>query len=189
MHELRKDPIVGRWVIIAKSRAERPNAFTRSPVLVSTESCPFCPGNEHQTPAEVLAYREPGTQPNHEGWRVRAVPNKFPALQFGEDLKQFGQGIYDAMRPLGVHEVIIESPQHVASTADLSEDNVREVLQCYRDRMLDLQRAGRLKYAAIFKNVGAAAGATLEHVHSQLVATPIVPLNVHNEISGSHQYF
>ena len=189
MPDLRKDPIVGRWVIVAKSRAKRPHDFVSAPSIPGNKFCPFCAGNEQHTPGEILAYREPGTQPNREGWRVRAVPNKFPALEIEGDLNKRGEGMYDAMRGVGAHEVIIESPQHLLSTSDLPEKQVREVLWCYRDRLLDLQRDSRLLYGMIFKNVGAAAGASLEHTHSQLIVTPIVPISVQEEIGGSLAYF
>src|ERR1700676_667502 len=127
MPDLRKDPIVGRWVIVAKSRAKRPHDFVSHPALHPGRFCPFCEGNEHATPNEILAYRNPGAAANREGWRVRVVPNKFPALEIEGELQKRGDGLYDMMRGVGAHEVIIESPKHVASTADLSDKQLREV--------------------------------------------------------------
>ncbi len=189
MPDLRKDPIVGRWVIVAKSRAKRPHDFESSPRLRRGKFCPFCEGNEDSTPNEIIAYRNPGTQPNRKGWRVRVIPNKFPALEIEGDLQKRGEGIYDMMRGVGAHEVIIESPQHLVSTTQLAEENLREVLWVYRDRLVDLKRDNRLVYGMIFKNVGAAAGASLEHTHSQLIVTPIVPINVGEEMSGSLEFY
>jgi len=189
MPDLRKDPIVGRWVIVAKSRAKRPHYFESSPRLRRGKFCPFCEGNEDSTPNEIIAYRNPGTQPNRKGWRVRVIPNKFPALEIEGDLQKRGEGIYDMMRGVGAHEVIIESPQHLVSTSQLAEENLREVLWVYRDRLVDLKRDNRLVYGMIFKNVGAAAGASLEHTHSQLIVTPIVPINVGEEMSGSLEFY
>jgi UDPglucose--hexose-1-phosphate uridylyltransferase len=189
MPDLRKDPIVGRWVIVAKSRAKRPHDFESSPRLRRGKFCPFCEGNEDSTPNEIIAYRNPGTQPNRKGWRVRVIPNKFPALEIEGDLQKRGEGIYDMMRGVGAHEVIVESPQHLVSTTQLSEDNLREVLWVYRDRLVDLKRDHRLVYGMIFKNVGAAAGASLEHTHSQLIVTPIVPINVAEEMDGSLEFY
>jgi UDPglucose--hexose-1-phosphate uridylyltransferase len=151
--------------------------------------CPFCEGNESHTPHEITAYRQPGTHRDRPGWRVRVVPNKFPALEIEGDLSKRGEGIYDMMRGVGAHEVIIESPKHVASITELSIDNVRDVLWIYRDRLLDLQKDKRLVYGMIFKNVGAAAGASLEHSHSQMIVTPIVPINVAEEIAGSDEFY
>jgi len=189
MPDLRKDPIVGRWVIIATSRAKRPHDFDTSPQREKDRFCPFCEGNEHATPDEILAYRKSGTEPNREGWRVRVFPNKFPALVIEGELNKRGDGIYDMMRGVGAHEVIVESPEHLISTSELSEAQLREVLWVYRDRLVDLKKDPRFVYGMIFKNVGAAAGASLEHTHSQLIVTPIVPISVWEEMTGSLEFF
>src|SRR5581483_2789179 len=137
MPELRKDPIVGRWVIIASERAKRPHDFKGEPqTQPEGGACPFCEGNEAMTPPEILAYRERGTHANAPGWRVRVVPNKFPALKVEGSLNKKGVGIYDQMAGVGAHEVIIESPRHVVSMTELSEDNIREVMWAYRDRLV-----------------------------------------------------
>jgi UDPglucose--hexose-1-phosphate uridylyltransferase len=189
MSELRKDPIVGRWVIIATERAKRPMT-PRSEVFVPGSGlCPFCVGQEHNTPFEILAYRDRGTKPNEPGWRVRVVPNKFPALMIEGELHKRGEGIYDKMNGIGAHEVIVECPAHAVSMANLGEENIREVLWVYRDRLVDLKKDPRLVYGMLFKNVGAAAGASLEHSHSQLIVTPIVPINVLEEMNGSLEFF
>ncbi len=189
MPDLRKDPIVGRWVIIATSRARRPHDFDTTQQRRRGRFCPFCEGNEDKTPGEIIAYRRPGTQPNGEGWRVRVVPNKFPALEIEGQLNKRGEGIYDMINGVGAHEVIIESPKHLISTSELSEEQLREVFWVYRDRLVDLKKDQRLVYGMIFKNVGAAAGATLEHTHSQLIVTPIVPINVWEEMTGSLEFY
>jgi len=189
MPDLRKDPIVGRWVIVAKGRAKRPHDFVSQPTLHPGRFCPFCEGSEHATPAEILAYRNPGSAANGKGWRVRVVPNKFPALEIEGDLQKRGDGIYDTMRGVGAHEVIIESPNHVLSTSELSDKQLREVFWVYRDRLADLKKDRRLVYGMIFKNVGPAAGASLEHTHSQLIVTPIVPITVREEMAGSQEFF
>ncbi len=189
MPDLRKDPIVGRWVIIATSRAKRPHDFDSTPQRQQGRFCPFCEGNERATPNEILAYRRSGSQSNREGWRVRVVPNKFPALIIEGNLNKRGDGIYDMMQGVGAHEVIIESPKHVVSTSELTEEQIREVLWVYRDRLVDLKKDSRFVYGMIFKNVGAAAGASLEHTHSQLIVTPIVPINVWEEMTGSLEFY
>ncbi|OHB72862.1 MAG: galactose-1-phosphate uridylyltransferase [Planctomycetes bacterium RBG_13_63_9] len=189
MPDLRKDPIVGRWVIIAQSRAKRPHDFDTSQRRDRGRFCPFCEGNEEKTPAEIIAYRKPGSQPNGKGWRVRVIPNKFPALEIEGELNKRGDGIYDMMRGVGAHEVIVESPRHLLSTSELSEEQLREVLWVYRDRLVDLKKDLRLVYGMIFKNVGPAAGASLEHTHSQLIVTPIVPISVWEEMTGSLEFF
>src|SRR5947207_7818562 len=189
MPELRKDPIVGRWVIIATDRAKRPVAPKIEPPSGGGSFCPFCEGSENDTPHEILAYRDRNTRSNEKGWRVRVVPNKFPALQVEGDLNKRGDGIYDKMNGIGAHEVIIECPGHEVTLANLSEENIREVLWVYRDRLVDLKKDPRLVYGMLFKNVGAAAGATLEHTHSQLIVTPIVPISVWEEMTGALEFF
>ena len=189
MPDLRKDPIVGRWVIVAKSRARRPHDFDTTPARRRNSFCPFCEGNEDKTPNEIIAYRNPGSGANRKGWRVRVIPNKFPALEIEGDLNKRGDGIYDMMQGVGAHEVIIECPDHLVSTSELSEEQLREVLWVYRDRLVDIKKDPRLVYGMIFKNVGAAAGASLEHTHSQLIVTPIVPINVWEEMTGSLEFY
>ena len=108
MPELRKDPIIGRWVIISTERGKRPMDFEREKKEAAGGFCPFCRGNEDKTPPEVLAFREPLSAPNAPGWKVRVVPNKFPALQIEGELDKRGNGIYDMMRGVGAHEVLIE---------------------------------------------------------------------------------
>jgi UDPglucose--hexose-1-phosphate uridylyltransferase len=189
MPQLRKDPISERWVIIATERARRPADFVSETTRKTDGFCPFCEGNESNTPPEIIAYRDHGTGPNTPGWRVRVVPNKFPALRVEGDLEKTGDGIYDTMTGIGAHEVIIESPEHEISITALSRDNVQDMLWAYRDRLIDLKRDKRLSYAMIFKNVGAAAGASLEHTHSQLIATPFIPVTVRNEMDGSLKFY
>ena len=191
MPDLRKDPIVGRWVIVAKSRARRPHDFDTSPRRRQRRRrfCPFCEGNEDKTPDEIIAYRNAGSQANRDGWRVRVVPNKFPALEIEGELNKRGEGIYDMMRGVGAHEVVIESPEHLVSTSELSEEQICELFWVYRDRLVDLKKDPRLVYGMIFKNVGAAAGASLEHTHSQLIVTPVVPINVWEEMTGSLEFY
>jgi UDPglucose--hexose-1-phosphate uridylyltransferase len=120
---------------------------------------------------------------------VRVVPNKFPALRIEGDLERSGEGLYDRMNGVGAHEVVIESPEHAARLEELPTAHLAEVLRAYRERVLDLARDLRLEYVTVFKNQGEAAGATLEHSHSQLIATPIVPMIVAEELSGALQHF
>lgn len=190
MPELRRDPIVGRWVIISTERAQRPTDFLQVfPPMPAPSICPLCPGNEAQTPPEILAYRGNGQGSNTPGWTLRVVPNKFPALQIEGDLGREGMGLYDKMNGVGAHEVIIESSDHKATLAGIPEKGLEDVFWAYRDRILDLRKDVRLRYVLIFKNHGAAAGATLEHPHSQLIALPIVPTNVANEIAACKEHF
>lgn len=190
MPELRKDPITGRWVIVSTDRARRPSDFVRerTPPPPSSRICPFCPGMETKTPPEILAYRESGA-PNTPGWSLRVVANKFPALRVEGELNKRGEGLYDRMNGVGAHEVIIETPEHGLTLSEMSEKHVADVFFAFRDRMIDLRRDVRLRYVIVFKNHGAAAGATLEHPHSQLIALPVVPKRVQEELDGSLRYY
>ena len=189
MPELRKDPIIGRWVIIATERGKRPAAYPCKSQHDWGGFCPFCPGNETHTPSEVLSYRPAETRKDAPGWWIRVVPNKFPALQVEGQPKRMGVGMYDKINGVGAHEVIIESPKHDVSIADLPVRQVQEILWAYRDRSIELRKDKRFRYILIFKNHGRNAGATLEHPHSQLIALPIVPKRVQEEVDGSERYF
>jgi UDPglucose--hexose-1-phosphate uridylyltransferase len=184
--QLRKDPVTGRWVIISTTRSRRPSDFTQTRGLPKPNGrCPFCSGHEADTPPEILSYRESGN--GH--WNLRVVPNKFPALRVEGMLDREGEGLYDRMSGVGAHEVIIESPEHKVSLADLPEKRVEDLFWAFRDRILDLKRDSRLRYVLLFKNHGEAAGASLEHTHSQLIALPVVPIQVQEEIDGSRRYY
>ena len=188
MPELRKDPIVGRWVIIATERVRRPTDFPRRARVRRDGPCPLCPGHEADTPPEVLAYRDPAGAADGPGWRVRVVPNKFPALRVEGDLERRGHGVYDLMNGMGAHEVIVTSPDHDRGLARLPLPAVEDVLRAWRSRIGDLARDDRLRSVLVFENHGEEAGATLEHPHSQLIATPVVPLAVADELHGARAF-
>src|SRR5574337_599339 len=189
MPQLRKDPITSRWVIISTERGKRPLELPASALPRQVGFCPFCPGNEDKTPPEIMIYRKNGNPSDRNGWSLRVVPNKFPALQIEGDLDRAGDGIYDKMHGLGAHEVIIESPNHNDVLSAMPEERVEDVLWAYRDRILDLKKDDRFRYILIFKNRGEQAGASLEHPHSQLIATPIVPKRAREEVDGAKAYF
>jgi UDPglucose--hexose-1-phosphate uridylyltransferase len=189
MPELRKDPITDRWVIISTDRARRPSDFVRetTPTVPSARFCPFCPGHENKTPPEVLAYRQ-GSGPNQPGWSLRVIPNKFPVLGIEGELERQGEGMFDRMEGIGAHEVVVETPEHILSLTDLPERSIALTLNAFRDRISDLKNDKRLRYVLLFKNEGEGAGATLEHTHSQLIALPVVPKAVKEELDGSKDY-
>lgn len=188
MPELRKDPINGRWVIIATERGVRPKDFTVARKPMHQSFCPFCPSNEDATPPEVLSFRSDASEKNTPGWTLRVVPNKFPALKIEGDANKRGDGLYDMMNGIGAHEVIIETPEHHRSLASLPAERIEDVLWAYRSRLLDLKKDTRFRCGVIFKNHGAAAGASLEHSHSQLIALPVVPKTVAEEMAGAKKY-
>ena len=190
MPELRKDPVTSRWVIIATDRAKRPTDFVREKVTIHGSGfCPFCPGNEAKTPPEIMAYRPDGSGRNQPGWTLRVVPNKFPALGIEGTLNRQGEGLYDKMNGIGAHEVMIETTDHQLTLATMPIRRVEDVVWSYRDRILDLKKDRRFRYILIFKNHGAAAGASLEHTHSQLIALPVVPKRVREEVDFAREYY
>ncbi len=199
MPELRQDPVTGRWVIIAGNRAERPEEYRRAPVVRVELDCPFCRGHESSTPREVAWY---GPDPNaSHRWEVRVVRNKYPAL----DLEGDGHGHpfvaerddrSSADAPLfvvhpgyGRHEVVIESPQHVESFSELTDEQAYWTFTAYRDRLLAHQRDPALIAASVFQNVGPEGGASLVHAHSQVLSLPDVPESLARELTGAKEFF
>ena len=136
-----------------------------------------------------MSFRPAGTSPNSPGWTLRVVPNKFPALQIHGELTKKGEGVFDRMNGIGAHEVIIETADHKLSLATMPLRAVEDVLWSYFFRLTDLNKDTRLKYVLIFKNEGEVAGSSLEHTHSQLIALPIVPKSVREEIESSKKYY
>jgi UDPglucose--hexose-1-phosphate uridylyltransferase len=189
MPELRKDPVIGRWVIISTERGKRPTDFDEVPVEQNGEFCPFCYDHEDNTPPEIFAIRRDKSTANKPGWTLRVIPNKFPALRIEGRLNRQGEGIYDKMSGIGAHEVVIETPDHEKSLSDLEISGICSVFRVFRERILDLRKDTRLKYVMIFKNHGKSAGASLNHTHSQLIATPIIPKTVIEEIESAKKYY
>ncbi len=189
MSELRKDPIIGRWVIVASERGKRPTDFVTATTKGESISCPFCEGNEKMTPPEIYALRHQDTLANSRGWKIRVVPNKFPALRVEGTVEREGMGMFDKMSGIGAHEIIIETPAHDDILHKRSGEKIVDLLGTYQKRMIDLKQDIRLHYVMIFKNEGERAGASLSHPHSQIIATPIVPKRVREEVEGSLEYY
>ena len=189
MSELRRDPVMGRWVIIAPERALRPDSAARRQREPDPEPCVFCGGQEGRDPNELFAIRPNGTARNTPGWLVRVLPNKYPVLRIEGKLVREGVGNFDMMTGVGAHEVIVETPDHDKELADLPESHICAVMRAYRARMSDLSGDARFKYVLIFKNKGFEAGATLTHAHSQLIATPVTPKRVKEELAGTQRYY
>ncbi|MFA4854260.1 MAG: galactose-1-phosphate uridylyltransferase [Candidatus Omnitrophota bacterium] len=191
MPELRKDPVIGRWVIISTERALRPDQFS-SQVKDEKEDlfCPFCEGKEENTPPEVYAIRPRNPTRNGPGWDLRVVPSISPFLRIEGDLDRRGNGLYDVMNGVGAHEIVVETNQHIANMADLSEEQITKVLNCYSDRITDLGKDTRFKYVLVFKNYGkGAGGGGIKHTRSQLIATPVNPKRVKEELTGARLYY
>lgn len=189
MPQLRRDPVLNRWVIISTERVRRPSDFIfQRREIRQGGFCPFCEGNEAKTPSEILAFRGQGGA-DQPGWSVRVVPNKFPALAIEGDLGRRGVGFYDMMNGVGAHEVVIETSRHETDITGLAGEEIASVFTACRMRSLDLKKDQRLRYVLIFKNCGEGAGASLEHTHSQIIATPVTPKRVKEKLAAAAQHY
>ncbi|MCX5784849.1 MAG: galactose-1-phosphate uridylyltransferase [Elusimicrobia bacterium] len=182
MPEIRKDPVFGRWVIIASERGLRPNEF-----LTASEAgdykCPFCPGNERLTPPAVYSLPSTGGD-----WRLRVVPNKYPALVSGGVGGEQPDGIYYRMDGIGSHEVLIENTRHGLRLEEMEVEAIADVLRAFILRTREIKKDPGVKYVMIFKNHGRNAGASLAHPHSQIIVLPMVPIRLVEEIDGAKNY-
>jgi len=183
MPEIRKDPVFGRWVIIASERGLRPNEF-RAGGPDGAYTCPFCPGHENETPPSIY------TLPAGDGgnWRLRVVLNKYPALAARGSDANVPDGMYDRMDGIGSHEVVIETPFHDRQFEEMSVREIADVFKTFILRVREMKKDPRIKYTMIFKNFGRNAGASLSHPHSQIIAMPIAPIRVAQEIDGAAAY-
>jgi UDPglucose--hexose-1-phosphate uridylyltransferase len=193
--ELRRDPTSGAWVAIASARSRRPSDFRIIHGEQKTGTCPFCYGSEHMTPPEVFALGRKIEAPNAEGWQVRVVPNKFPAFSLDyegsvdtESHADGQDGLYVSIPAVGIHEVVVESPEHDSTFGEHSEDQMEDILTAIVTRFRALREDDRLKYLQAFKNWGRQGGASLSHTHCQLIAVPIVPRVIQVELDHARQH-
>jgi len=191
MSEIRQDPTTKEWVIIAPERAKRPQHMPKRVLVdelpVWDESCPFCPGNESQTPDEV--FRLPPSL-SGSAWEVRVVPNRFAALRIPGSLIRSEEGhFFRKMDGVGVNEVIIETRCHNTTTALMTHEQVEKMLVAYQQRYNELKKNRQLKFITIFKNHGWASGTSLIHSHSQLVATPIAATYYRRKLDIAVNYY
>ena len=189
MPELRQNFFTKEWVIIATERAKRPEELAThrevQPMPAFVETCPFCPGNENKTPPEVM--RSPAD--NGQSWAVRVIPNKFAALSSDVQPTRSLQHLRRRIDGFGFHEVIVDTPDHSRCMAHLSEAHVASVLSVYRERYRALSLDRRVNHITIFKNHGADAGASLQHPHSQLIATPVIPSQVRHRLHEALRHY
>lgn len=186
MSELRKDPVTNRWVITLDDKTFNPQTDSKIPADLPEKeaSCPFCPGNEGKTGKTIHTINE-----KDGSWKVRAIPNNNPYLKVETQLKKHGVGIFDVISGTGANEIIIDTPRHDMDFDRLAPEHIEDIFRVYRDRISDLQKDTRIEYVLIFKNRGPRAGANTHHLHSQLMAMPVVPEKVNEEIlSGAHYY-
>lgn len=201
-NELRKDYLLNRWVVIATERSRRPTDFAKQKAeTAQTTVCPMCVGNEHLTPPAVMLYlkennglnitQDPLVGERPRNWLVRVIPNLYPAFsppKKPEDMAQilknecFGDAI-------GGHEVIVESPNHDEGPADAEIPQLELVVNAYIDRLKELSIKPYVKYVSIFRNFGKEAGASLSHAHSQIIATPMIPSTIQEELDASKAYY
>jgi UDPglucose--hexose-1-phosphate uridylyltransferase len=190
MPELRQNRFTKEWVIIATERAKRPEEFQaaaarelRPPLPSYSEKCPFCPGNEQMAPPAVCEIRTDGR------WDVRIVPNKFAALaREGVPTRKIERS-RRVMNGVGIHDVIVETPNHALTTALLPVEQVARILCCYRNRFQEVSADPRIAHVTIFKNHGQAAGTSLEHPHSQLIGTPVISHQVRTRLYEALRHY
>lgn len=188
MSELRYNIINREWVVIATERAKRPHDFVKPKKEVAAipefrQDCPFCPGREGDLSDETFRIGD------KKEWKIRSIYNKFPAFSPKEKQLRHNDGIYHSVSGYGVAEVIIESPRHNVCIALMSDEEVENIVRAYRSRYLSLQNMEGIEAVIIFRNHGAGAGTSLEHPHSQLIATPIVPPQIRNRVESATAFF
>jgi UDPglucose--hexose-1-phosphate uridylyltransferase len=189
MNELRRDILLERWVAVLLESKEPSEYFLPPDKGRAEKSCILCSGRESETPSEITSIRKTGTRPNTPGWWVRAIPSFAPLFQIEGNLERSAAGIYDKMNGIGANEILIESPEHTAKPEDLGHDQMVKVITLYRDRIVDLNRDLRLRYILIYKNSGLEQGETFFHPVSFLVATPIIPKKIKDELENARQYY
>jgi UDPglucose--hexose-1-phosphate uridylyltransferase len=187
MPELRQNFMTKEWVVIATERAKRPDQMAvkreAKPAVSFSPKCPFCPGHEDQTPPEVLRLRD------GEGWKARVIPNKFAALSPD---RQPQRTIHRSMRSMdgfGVHDVIVETPDHSLAMAQMPDSHVADILRLYKMRYDQLSLDPRVAHVTIFKNHGVDAGTSLEHPHSQIIAAPVISHQVRERFQEALRHY
>lgn len=186
MSQLRLNPLTGRWVTVAATRADRPGDLVSKQLPVEADPgrpCPFCPGNEEATPPSLEEYSTEGV------WSVRVVPNKYPAFSGSDPMRVSNLGpVFTQANASGIHEVLVLTPEHDASWADLDDKQAGLVMAAIRDRMEDHGRQSSIRYTQAIVNAGREAGASLEHPHGQLLGIPFVPGELAEEQRGFDRF-
>lgn len=189
MHELRKDPITGNWVVVL-DYALGPGDYARPEEAPPGEGqCLLCPGREAETGPETAAARPGGGGPDAPGWLVRAVRSPRPILEPRGELGRKGLGLYDRMNAAGASEIIIESPEHGSSPEDLDAGQMGRVLEVYKNRVSEMEKDPKIRYVLIHKSAGRRAGAAYAHPHSTVLGTPVIPRSIKHELDGAKSYY
>ena len=201
-NELRKDYLLDRWVVIAIERARRPTDFVKQKTeTAKNATCPLCLGNEHMTPPAVLVYlsssggkivkyMEQGNL-RSKNWLIRSIPNMYPAFAPPKNPADTEQIMKSSSfgYAIGHHEVLVESPNHSDHPSDTELPQLVQVINAYKDRLIDLSQKPYVQYVQIFRNHGLEAGASLSHAHSQILAMPFIPTTVNQEHAASKNYY
>jgi len=189
VHELRKDILLGRWVEVM-SESKEPSEY-RLPIAeaANEKNCALCAGREAETPHEIISIRRQGTQPNKSGWWVRAIPSFAPLFKVEGNLERRGVGLYDRMNSIGANEILIESPEHAVKPEDMGIEQMVRVIRLYRDRIMDLNKDLRLRYILISRSSIIDTLMTISHPVSSLVATPVIPKKIKDELENAKQYY
>lgn len=188
MSEWRADPVTGQWTIVADDLPLARRDFVLDGVSRPLDTpCPLCEGRELTAGHEIAAVRE-RSAPDGPGWTLRVVPNRVPALRVEAGEGGAHEGLFTHRPGLGAHEVVVETPTHDASWYTMTAEELTRVLTAWRDRIADLRRDGRMRAAVAFKNHGVEAGARLTHSHSQIVALPIVPPAIAEELAAAEAH-
>jgi UDPglucose--hexose-1-phosphate uridylyltransferase len=201
-NELRKDYLLNRWVVIATERARRPTDFAKQKTEnAQTAVCAMCVGNENMTPPAIMLYlkedgdlrkaQDPLTGERPKNWLIRCIPNLYPAFSPPKQPKDAAQIIKSECfgNAVGHHEVIVESPNHEEGPSEAELPQLELVIHAYIDRLRELSTKPYVRYVSIFRNYGQQAGASLSHAHSQVIATPIVPAMVQEELDASKEFY
>ena len=201
-NELRKDYLLNRWVVIATERSRRPTDFAKPRAEgAKTSVCPMCVGNENMTPPAIMLYlkengkitktKDPQVGERQKNWLVRCIPNLYPAFsppkEVGDETKIFKSESF--VNAVGHHEVLVETPNHSEHPADAQLSQLKLVINAYIDRLKELSEKPYVKYVSIFRNYGQEAGASLSHAHSQIIATPIIPTTIQEELAASKTFY
>ncbi len=187
MPEMRLNLITREWVIISTERARRPEDFRQrrdKKILPEIDqSCPFCPGNEHKTPDEIMRIPDDGS------WLIRVISNKFAAFSSEGERIRKSDGLKHLITGVGKHEVIIESSSHNTPTALLPVEDITNIIKVYKKRFIDVYSNPVIRHVIIFKNQGEGSGTSIVHPHSQLIGIPITPFQVRDRISEARMFF
>jgi UDPglucose--hexose-1-phosphate uridylyltransferase len=183
--ELRKEPVTGMWVVVTTDHPKGPSDYLhfKPPYQPQTTEgpCPFCPGNEGMTPREIFSLNREGG-----GWSVRVIPNKFPFFHVEGEFDRRPEGMYDVMEAIGAHEIVVEGSEHKQNLASMESHQGKKVLMAYRERLIDLEKDQRFQQFLILKNY---PGMFNRHPHSHIMAMPVIPRRIDEEIRGTLDYY